>query len=143
MHSTPSRPISTSSSSSTSTHVTFANEVTDDVHALYITEIYPEAYIPCNSASSSAFNSANSSPFGSPLLLPRQTSTLNPENYFDHKDMFVLPPPPARIIRKPSQTMVSRRNSVLLDPILEEDVGVADSGAFPKGFEQRRRRNEK
>ncbi|CAG8486041.1 10362_t:CDS:1 [Ambispora leptoticha] len=115
MHSTPSRPNS-SSSSSPSTHVTFANQVTDDVHSLYITEIYPEAYIPCNSASSSAFNSANSSPFGSPLLFPRQTPTLNPDFH-----MFVLPTPPARIIRKPSQTMASQRNSVLLDPILEEE----------------------
>src|SRR6185369_7330973 len=85
-------------------------------HGVYTTEIYPEAYLPCNSSSSEYSSSADSSPFSSPCLMPKFMTPIPTDHLLEQKEfhMFALPPPPPRIIRKPSKTKASRRNSVLL-----------------------------
>ncbi|CAG8774565.1 17975_t:CDS:1, partial [Acaulospora morrowiae] len=89
---------------------------------LYTTENYPSAFLPVSGSSSS-----DSSPVGSPTLLPRRVPSSGGLN-----DHFMLDQQTkdcshtmnsGKVRRKSSRASIrSNRNSMLLDPIVEEEL---------------------
>jgi hypothetical protein len=88
---------------------------------VYSTEAYPTAFLPEAAHSADCTSSTDSTPVTSPTLYPSRRSNSNTSaGDAELHNAFALPSTtPSRIVRKPSKTLVSHRNS-LLDPIVEE-----------------------